>query len=290
MPETATSLFIVSLLGFAVLICLPALLVGIAVGRKAALIVAVSGIFVGVPVILLGFYLLAAPKLSPLRASTETPTHRAAPGVVVDLPIMELPQDPTVQAFATRLAEQKIASDPANRPTWIDQAPGLDHAVYRLPVKSGLYSTPEECRHALAVATAQAVAHYGKTYLADADSDMSDVLRRLPAGFGAKVIEQPIYAETVQVSVGPMQQFHALLEFDDDARAQLSEARRQAVIPRRFWWAASCFAAVIASMAVVLAALRLDLASDGKYRGRLRWATALVILLVVGSAWGLCLL
>jgi hypothetical protein len=104
------------------------------------------------------------------------------------------------------------------------------------------------------------------------------------------LIEQPLYAETVESLVGPMQQQHALLEFGDNARAQIREAWRQAAIPRRLRWAACGFASVLAIVGVLLAALRIDLASDGRHRGRLRWATAVTILLVVGSAWGLCLL
>ena len=157
-------------------------------------------------------------------------------------------------------------------------------------MKSGLYTTQEECRHALAVAVTRAVLKYGKTYLADVDAGGGDVLHHLPADLGSKLIEEPLYAETVQASVGPMQQLHALLEFSDDARAELREAWRQAAIPRRVWWASCGFGAVLGIVVVLLIAIRFDLATGGKRRGRLRWATALMILLVVGSAWGLCLL
>ena len=157
-------------------------------------------------------------------------------------------------------------------------------------MKSGLYSTQEECRQALAVAVTQAVLKYGKTYLADIDVGAGDVLHHLPVDLGAKLIDEPLYAETVQASVGPMQQLHALLEFSDDARAQMREAWRQAALPRRVWWASCGFGAVLGVVGVLLVSLRVDLATAGKRRGRLRWATALMILLVVGSAWGLCLL
>jgi hypothetical protein len=102
------------------------------------------------------------------------------------------------------------------------------------------------------------------------------------------LIEQPLYAETVGTGVGEMQQLHALVELGDNARAQIREAWRQTLVPRRVRWAACGFGAVLATVGVLLAALRFDLASGGKHRGRLRWATALTILLVVGSAWGLC--
>ena len=76
MPQAAVGLYIVLILGLALLICLPALLVGMTFGKKAALIVAASSIFLGVPVILLGSYLVvtAKPKLVP--ALPEMPASR----------------------------------------------------------------------------------------------------------------------------------------------------------------------------------------------------------------------
>ena len=87
-----------------------------------------------------------------------------------------------------------------------------------------------------------------------------------------------------------MQELHALLEFGDYPRAQMREAWRQAVVPQRVRWAACGFGAVLAIIGLLLAALRFDLASGGKHRGRLRWVMGLGILLVVGSACGMCLL
>ena len=342
----------------AFLICLPAVLVGIAfgvgiaLGKKAAVIAAVVSLFFFLPFVLFFSYFKAVRVAARMgnkqqaEVIDESQGHALrngrspVPDVIVESPIAE-PQDPAFQAFAALLSELKIFSD-RPRPAWADQAPGLDHGVYRWPVKSGLYSTQEECRQALAVAVAQAVAQYGKTLLADPSA--ADVLLRRPGWliemqrshpqfergvdnsranlkhtyheppkatvkgsgpsavveYGAfpevtasgrtNLIEQPLYAETVEKSVGDMQQLHALLEFGDNARAQIREAWRQAAIPRRLRWAACGFAAVLATIAIVLAALRLDLASGGKHRRRLRWGTALTILLVACSACGLCLL
>jgi hypothetical protein len=212
-----------------------------------------------------------------------------------------------------------------------------------------LYSTQEECRQALAVAVAQAVAQYGKTLLADpiamdvllrqptwlvgmqrshppfdpnghqsetSDSPRAELTNKPPRGEmraeisdsepsasprpaafpqvtasgPTNLIEQPLYAETVQASVGEMQQLHALLELGDNARAQIREAWRQAAIPRRVRWAACGFGGAVAIVGLLLAALRFDLASRGEHRNRLRRVMGLGILLVVGSACGLCLL
>jgi hypothetical protein len=343
------------------------LAVGMAFGKKAAAVMAVGSVVSAAVVA----FLFVGPSYKVIREETVPAGQHADLGntsealregrslggadrkAVVDSPIGEPPPDSAVRAYAVLLSDQKILSD-RSRPAWADQPPGLDHGVYRWPLKSGLFSTQEECRQALAVAIAQAVAQYGKTYLADASAaDLSQLRpdwfrRSVPFGIDSEtyqyrdsehgfsvsgsaqkhtletararvrqvpstkpgasastplrpfpevtasgptnLIEQPLYAETVESSVGPMQQLHALLEFGDYPRAQLYEAWRQAAIPRRLRWAASGFGAVLAIVGVLLAALRFDLASGGRHRGRLRWVTALMILLVVGSAWGLCLL
>jgi hypothetical protein len=167
MYEVHYGLGITGLLVIALLIGLP-LLVGFAFGRKAAVIFAIATVFVGG-----GLFMLVA-SYQQAREQTVRTAHAevmrlrgeafrngntgAVPDVVVERPLTQ-PQDPALQAFAALLSEQRVFSD-RPRPSWADQPPGLDHGVYRWPVKSGLYSTQEECRQALAAAVAGAVAQY----------------------------------------------------------------------------------------------------------------------------------
>jgi len=346
---------IVFLLAIGLLIGVP-LLVGYAFGKRPAVVVAVGILLVGGSL----FFMLSVDQAVKNETARELPAEAfeeplvgasrngrvAAADIVSKHPIAP-PEDPAYQTFATLLSEQITFSDRA-RPTWADENPGLKAGVYRWPLKSGRYSTEEECRQALAVAVAQAVAEYGKTLLAD-PSAASALLRQpgwlvgmqqnhpqlekgginmapppmarhidprtdyqyhdsspvpatnsgpsQPASFPfvtasgrTNLIEQPLFAETVQTSVGPMHELHALLEFGDNARAQIRQAWWRTLIPLRLRWVTCGFGAVLAIIGVLLAALRFDLASGGKHRGRLRWATALTILLVACSAWGLCFL
>ena len=209
------------------------------------------------------------------------------------LPIAEPPRRSDASRRLPRgWSEQQIVSDPASQPAWIDQTPGLEHAVYRLPVKSGLYSTQEECRQALAVAVAQAVAQYGKTYLADVDSHgpvrSCTICRPILAAKrhrGDRCMRKPSRRRSDRCSSCTPCWNSATTPAPNCARPG---GRR--LIPRRVRWAPVRLRRGAGVVGVLLAALRLDLASGGKHRGRLRWATALMILLVVGSAWGLCLL
>ncbi|HTU25579.1 MAG TPA: hypothetical protein VMF30_09290, partial [Pirellulales bacterium] len=209
-----------------------------------------------------------------------TPISEAMPaGGVADDRLRQTPEplDPAIAAFTLLLSEHAtLAAE--TRPAWIDEKPALVQGVYRRPVKSGLYSTDEECRQALAVAIADAAAGYAQTLLADPDAtalmrqnprwllamqhdqivptgrDLS-VLRSKPpqvaypssapaapvqkaATGGNKLISEPIFIETAQRSVGPMHEMHALLEFDDAARGHLRESWRQVLIPGRIRWVA----------------------------------------------------
>jgi len=116
------------------------------------------------------------------------------------------------------------------RPDWVDSSPALSNTTYRVAIKSGLYVTQAECRRALEQALTDATARYMETYLGD---DRAEQLIGLdPAWLGQRLVNQPLYAETVEASVGPMQQLHALAEFDDDVRAELHRPLAAGASPR----------------------------------------------------------
>ncbi len=87
-----------------------------------------------------------------------------------------------------------------------------------------------------------------------------------------------------------MRQWHALLEFDDELRGELHRLWRAAFVSHRLRYAAGGFALAIAALGTLLAHLKLDLATGGLYRRRLRWASGLAILLVAAGAVGICVL
>ena len=87
-----------------------------------------------------------------------------------------------------------------------------------------------------------------------------------------------------------MRQLHALVEFDDALRADMHRLWRQAFVTDRLRYAAGGFALLLASLAAVCGYLKIDLATEGRHRRRLRWASALAILLVAAGAVGICVL
>lgn len=81
-----------------------------------------------------------------------------------------------------------------------------------------------------------------------------------------------------------MVNLHVLLKFDAAARRHISALWRDAVVQARTGTIARGLIGLVALMAVILGYLRIDLATRGRYRGRLRCAAAFAILVVVAAA------
>ena len=174
------------------------------------------------------------------------------------------------------------------RPEWLDRAPGMQDQTYLVAVKSGLWSSGAECQEALDGAIARSVQQYLAGFLGDDRAAAQIEIE--PAYLRQRLVKQPVYAETVEASVGPMHEWHALLEFDQDLRSDLRRMWDASKVSLRLRYAACGFGAVIAALGTLLAQLKLDLATRGMYRRRLRWGSGLAILLVTAGAVGICVL
>ncbi len=174
------------------------------------------------------------------------------------------------------------------RPDWLDRAPGMQDQTYLVAVKSGLWSSGAECQEALDGAIARSVQQYLASFLGDDRAAAQIEIE--PAYLRQRLVKQPVYAETVEASVGPMHEWHALLEFDQDLRSDLRRMWDASKVSLRLRYAACGFGAVIAALGTLLAQLKLDLATRGMYRRRLRWGSGLAILLVTAGAVGICVL
>lgn len=196
--------------------------------------------------------------------------------------------------------EITIAENPGHvvippRPAWVESPPVREGDVHTTAVSSLPQETPEECRSALDERLKAAVDQYVDEYLAGewavplkasrlVSYDLPYIRQRL-------IRPDEIYDEVIQVSFGPMHQRHALLQFDaafrrelDGRRDDLSRYARQLLVRGRLWATALVFAGVLSLLAVVSGARRVNHATHGSYRGRLRWiaAAAILGLVVVG--------
>ena len=80
-------------------------------------------------------------------------------------------------------------------------------------------------------------------------------------------------------SYGELVDLHVLLKFDTAAREQIAAMCRQKVVETRLMDTGGCFAILLILLGLLLAYLKIDLATAGAYRGRLRIAMVAVILI-----------
>jgi hypothetical protein len=173
------------------------------------------------------------------------------------------------------------ANPPARRPArpnWVEAPPRRVGDAYEIAVATDPFATRLECEARLPQALERAVAQYAAVYLGD-DEAASQI--RLPLDFLRTKVVAEEWEEPFDSSVGPMVRIHALLRFDRAANARIDEAWQRRVVEARLWGLGTALCGVLATLAVAWAYVRLDLATGGAYRWRLRMAAALVILAIL---------
>lgn len=221
----------------------------------------------------------------PAPATTPAVPQPAAPvpASPVPSPPAGIPESQKTEAtlVAQLTPEAAVALPATKRPAWVETPGRLEGAVYRTSVKSGLYVDVPECQRALDLAIRKEANHYVDDYLGAGAAGTID----LPLGYLRKHLVKQEFGEVVQSeSVGPMQQIHALLEFDDEARADFHSRWRDAVVTNRLWYAGSATALVLAMLGTFYSYLTLDLRMGGAHKGQLRLAATLVAMIVVAGA------
>jgi hypothetical protein len=169
----------------------------------------------------------------------------------------------------------------AERPAWVESHARLVNSVYSLPVASGPFATVPECQRELD----RRIKFESDRYIDDYMGDHASQVVKIPLEYLKQHVKKAEYNELiVSESVGPMQQIHALLEFDDAARADFHRLRHDAIVTGRLWYAGSGAALVLALLATFYGYLKLDLRSGGTHKGRLQLAATLVALIVAAGA------
>ena len=142
----------------------------------------------------------------------------------------------------------------------------------------GPYTTRAECDAKLPDALHEAFGHYVDVCLGDQATDGI----RLPDDYLRQQLVKAEWEETRQYSVGLMTRLHVLLQFDRKVKDRVLEEHRQAIVAQRLRLVGAWAVMGLALLAVLFGYLKTDLATGGAYRGRLRWATAIVILGLLG--------
>jgi hypothetical protein len=191
-----------------------------------------------------GSRIAAEKPVVPAPPSTETDTKLAE-----GIPAEKLPStSPAPAGSATKAADHP--PDWINRPPHPEQRDG--QRVYVAAATSGRYSTPAECERAVIPAINEIVARYAADYLLDSpDTELA-----LDAAYIHNELVKDEYLESVEATVGPMYQLHALLVFDSRVRNELDNRARLAKVDGRLKYAAAGTALTLLLLGGVYSLLR----------------------------------
>ncbi|WP_146431939.1 hypothetical protein [Blastopirellula retiformator] len=185
---------------------------------------------------------------------------------------------PTVNTAENAGASRII---PPGRPDWVDQEPTSQDGVDYVSLSTGPYSSSTECYKALQALTEEAVLEQ-TAQLLGSEARASRI--PLDDQLIADHIHLQTYKEQLDTTVGPMQQWHAHLQFNDQFRREIEQRWRQVQQSTRLGYAGGLFAGVLAVLGILYSALSYNAATDRRHQGRLQTIAGAAILGVVGGA------
>ena len=170
---------------------------------------------------------------------------------------------------------------PPGQPEWVGRniTVGSEHSI---AVCSGPFATEAEANHELDRLLKQKSDEYIAEQLGNSLApqlvgyDIAKIKREL-------VKPQNVYHEQIQVSIGPMQRVHALLEFSPDFRSNIQRQWTSWTAYYRLLQTGLVAGGVLLFLGTVFSYFRLDTATRGYYTGRLQFMTAAAILGIVGA-------
>lgn len=171
---------------------------------------------------------------------------------------------------------------PPGRPIWVEAPSKLSGAEQTVSVSSGPFSRHSDATHALDRELVKATEEYIADYLG------SQVAPRF-LRYDAKTIKRRFvkpentYEEMITVSIGPMHQVHARLDFGPEFRTELDRSWDRVRATSRLTQTGLFSGAALLLLGSVFGYFRLDNATRGYYTGRLQFMTAAAILAIVGA-------
>lgn len=179
------------------------------------------------------------------------------------------------------------AASKKTRPAWVD---GPDEGVvdgeYQMVVMAGPYDNKARCDEEMRKLLPQAVRKFAARQLRISEQEAAQI--DLPLDYIRTQVVKEQYVEPRNTELGPWTQVNALLRFDSPVKARIDQEWNQIRVSQRLWTTGEGLAGLLWLLAVAYGYLKIDLATKGNYRGRLRLgATALV---AGAAAVGLALL
>lgn len=171
---------------------------------------------------------------------------------------------------------------PPGRPVWIESLPVRVGPVHTTAVSSGPYARQQDAQHAL---DAELVVKTREYIVEHLGSDLAGQLVRCDLRQIKAELVKPenVYQEEIVVSIGPMHQQHALLEFGPEFRAELDRRWARVMGTSRLLQMGLLVGGVLGLLGTVFGYFRVDNATRGFYTGRLQAMAAVAILALLGA-------
>lgn len=172
---------------------------------------------------------------------------------------------------------------PAGRPEWVlTPRRTMTGDVHAITVSSGPYTRAADAQRALDAELVKATEEYIAEQLG---SQLAPALLRYDARSIKQrfVSPQNTYDEVITVSIGPMHQSHALVEFNRSFRDELSRNWDAVRATSRLTQMGLFAGGALLLLGSVFGYFRLDNATRGYYTGRLQFMAAAAILAIVGA-------
>lgn len=184
---------------------------------------------------------------------------------------VQLAESPATVGIPVLPSEQAATPTPA-LPEWVSQAPNISDGVTYMTVTSGQFSTIEE-------AEADALEKAAVTltdYLHQTDPETAGW--SVPMALARKYAIHDRAVETIRRDFGPitaaMHRLHLQVELSSSVREKLKEPWQASMVEHRLVTLAAMIGLITLFLGTTASYFRLDTATHGQYRGRLKVAAA----------------
>ena len=193
------------------------------------------------------------------------------------------PAEQTADGIRIYTDEDEAVYIPPGRPSWVGQAPQREGSVHSMAVCSDPYATHQLALKALDKKLEAATADYIRQHV---QSDLASQLLRYDVQEIKQRLLPPqnVYHEKIKVSIGPMHQVHALIEFPPEFRDELDRRWSEMRATYRLAETGLIGGGVLLVLATIFGYFRLDNATRGYYTSRLQFMAAAAILAIVASS------
>ena len=229
------------------------------------------------------------------EAPDATELERPPPAADSAWEIAAADEDVAAALAAALTPTEETAAEGESRPTgeladWVGTPPQKVKGVYRMPIEVGPYATREECDQELPKELHAAIDRYAATYLGRGARGQV----RLPIDYVKSEIVKDECERKKEVKISPEGQpekfadvlyVHVLLEFDRAVNARIEEEWNKALVAERLGGVGALGVLVFVLLGAVWSYLKIDLATGGAYRGRLRLVAAALVLIAIVVGW-----